>query len=100
MTRQLEQKGEDRAARRNTAALRAIKGGLASTLSRSGYDLRGFSYKDRGYDHLLVLKCDRAGDPRVAFVGADSLAGTFVKAMRLADRGKLVFRADQYAGPN
>lgn len=100
MTRQLEQSGEDRASRRNAAALRALRGGLTSTLGRAGYTLQGFSYKDRGYDHLIVLRCEFKGAPMVAFVGADSLAGTLVKAMRLAERGKLVFRADRYAGTN
>jgi hypothetical protein len=96
MTRQLEQGREDKTSRQTKAAYRALKGGLHNALERSGYVLVGFSYKDRGYDELLVLKVLKGPDSLVCFVGADSLAGLFVKALRMAEQGKLVFREDKY----
>jgi hypothetical protein len=98
MSRQLEQDGEEKRERERHAATKALHGGLAQAVARSGAEFVGFSYKDRGYDHLVVIKVRLAGRSQVAFVGADSLPGTLVKAMRLAARDKLVYREDKYVG--
>lgn len=99
MSRQLEQVAEDRSARRHQEIVIAVEYGLAAAVERSGGILTGFTIKYRVPDCIMVVKAVLAGRPQVAFVGSDDLGGCLVKAVRLGNSDKLIWRADQYVGP-
>jgi hypothetical protein len=69
---------------------------LEESVARAGGVLRGFAYKDRGGDCLLVLKAEVSGKMMVAFVGSDNLGSLLVKAVRLAGRDELRWKEDVY----
>ncbi|GAH44249.1 unnamed protein product [marine sediment metagenome] len=65
-------------------------------MANAGGVLLGFAFKDRGHDTLMVLKADMGGESQVAFVGAEDLGSLFIKAVKLANAGKLVWKEDAY----
>ncbi len=97
MSRQLEQRMEDRNSNERKKLLLAVYGGLDSAVSQAGGNLTGLTIKFSGVDCLLVVKARFPAGPVVAFVGADDLAGCFIKATREAGSDALRWRADKYA---
>lgn len=97
MSRQLDQKIEDRARRAKESALLALYGGLEDAISHAGGELTGFSVKLRGYDTLMTVRALFPAGAQVAFVGAEDLPAVFVKAMKEGKRDELRWRGDTYA---
>lgn len=96
MSRQLEQAGEDKARRRAMKLARILDGELDSAIRRAGGELLGFSVRLEGWDCLLTLRVRLAGRRQIAFVGSETLGGALLKAVDLAKRDKLAFKADKY----
>lgn len=100
MSRQLEQKSEERFEKRKNEILIAVEFGLAQVIEASGGLYAGFAFKNRGSDCLLILKSVVDGIPQVSFVGSEDLGGCLIKACRLGRGEKLVWKADKYVGPS
>lgn len=96
MSRQLEQKMEERARREREQALLAIYGGLSDAVERAGGALSGFSAKMSDWDCLLVLRAEFPGGKMVAFVGAADLPNALIKAVREGKRDELRWKPDKW----
>jgi hypothetical protein len=96
MSRQLEQKIEERAARTKASVLLAVYGDLPRAISRAGGELTGFNIKYNPMDCLMVLKAVFPAGPQVAFVTSEDLPAVIVKAVREAKNDSLRWRADRY----
>lgn len=96
MSRQLEQKMEERVRRERSQLLLAVYGGLADAVERSGGILCGFSAKMSDYDCLIVLRADFPGGRMVAFVGAADLATALIKATREGKSDQLRWKPDKW----
>lgn len=96
MSRQLDQVQEERTARAHKALIRAIEFELQSSVALTGGVLTGFAVKIDDWQTLVTLKAVVDDVPSVAFVGADSLMGCILKAVREAKGGKLSWRADKW----
>jgi len=99
MTRQLDNENEERQARKDSAALSVLNGGLVAAVSRAGGELTGFTAKIDPVETLLVIKAEFPGGPMVAFCGSADLKSALVKAAREAARDNLRWKQDRYAGP-
>ena len=97
MSRQLEQHLEDKQAKRNNQALRAINGGLEDAVSYAGAELTGLNVKITPYEVLIVVKAKFPAGPMVAFCGAGDLCDALIKVMRDGRTDALRWRPDQYA---
>ena len=96
MSRQLEQKREEKQIRRDKLLVHAVEFGLEESVEALGATLTGFTVRYGPADCLLVLKT-RAGDSRqVSFVGAEDVASCLIKAVRQAKVDELVWRADKF----
>lgn len=78
------------------AAGRALDYELFGYLQHSGAVLRGLSVKIREEDVLLTLRLFVDGEAMVAFIGAETMSETFLKAVRMAKNDKLTLQADKY----
>lgn len=96
MSRQLEQVREDRLAREEKEALRAVYGGLVDAVGHSGGLLTGFSVKTSDVECLITLRVVLGGSGKIAFVVSDSFANALRKAVRLGNRDMLLYKADRY----
>lgn len=96
MSRQLEAKIEQRAAKLQDAAMLAIYGGLDDAVSYAGGELAGFSVRLGVDECLMTLRAEFPGGRMVSFVGGEGLPEVFVKASREARGDKLKWRADGY----
>lgn len=96
MSRQLDQAQEERTARANKALVRAVDFELQSAVALTGGVLTGFAVKIDDWQTLVTLKALVNDVPSVAFVGADSLKGCLLKAVREARSDKLSWRADKW----
>lgn len=96
MSRQLEQGGEDRQKRQDSALVRAIQFELQGTVAHNGYELLGFSVRLDEWETLITLRAMTDGGRVVAFVGGETLAGAIVKAVREGKRDKLKWRPDKW----
>lgn len=96
MTRQLEVATEERRAKRNRLIVAAVEYDLTRAVERSGAILLGFSVKLGPVDTLLTVRVELAGRPQVAFIGAADLGTCFIKAVGLAKRDKLEYRASKF----
>lgn len=98
MSRQLEQQIEERTAKRHANIVRAVEYALQGGVERSGGEYLGFSYKHSPGEGLLVIRAVFPAGLQVAFVGSEDLGGCLVKAVNLANRDGLRWRADKYVG--
>lgn len=98
MSRQLEAAGEQRGARRIVLLEKTLGGGLVDVLQHQGVELLGFAAKWDAWDCLITLRADVDGVRSVAFVGSDTLINCLVKCGTDANREKLRWRPDKYAG--
>lgn len=99
MSRQLEQRTEERQSRRERQIVRAIEFELEKAVGATGRLLTGFSAKGISGDCLLVLRAEADGHAEVAFVGGEDLGAALAKAVREGFRNGLRWRPDRYAGP-
>lgn len=97
MTRQLEQIQEQRQAKSDRQLVAAVEFDLVGSVAHTGGVLQGFSVKLEDEDCLLILRATVAGRSQVSFVGSDSLANAFRKAVREAKRDRLKWKEDKYA---
>lgn len=97
MSRQLDQKQEDRARARMVRLSAACDGALMGAVEHSGGILLGMSVKFETYDTLLTLRAEFPGGRMVAFVGGDSLGSALLKVVREGRRDGLKWRQDRYA---
>jgi hypothetical protein len=96
MTRQLEQKNEDRLARRRLLLEKATIGGLESAVERAGGELLGISVKFHSYEVLVTLRAMFPAGKMVGFVGAADLCSALIKAANMAGRDEIRWRADRW----
>lgn len=97
MSRQLEQAWEEKGRRRREELVKTVEYGLKQAVEHSGAIFTGFAYKDRGTDHLIILKGVLAGRAQVAFVASEDLGQALCKAARLGRSDQLRWRADKYS---
>jgi hypothetical protein len=100
MSRQLDQKVEERVDRRNKAVIRALEFELAGSLETTGITLLGLSMRWDAWDCLITLRADINGEMSVAFVGSDTPINAIVKCVRDTQRMGLKWKADKYKKPN
>lgn len=98
MSRQLDQKREDRQSLRQERVGKALCGGLDGALHRSGHEFRGFTVRVGPIETLVVVKASVGKADLVAFVGSSSPADALIKAWNLAVQDKLRWREDRYGG--
>lgn len=82
--------------RKLEAVYRALEFELAGSVEAGGSILIGLSAKMSAWDCLLTLRAVQGGDKVVCFVGSDSLANCFLKAVRDAQQDMLRWKPDQY----
>lgn len=96
MTRQLEGKAEEKAAKRAHTLAMVLDGALVDSLESYGVELLGFSI---GYNFgacRLVIRVDTGGDRRVGFVYSDTIVGCFLRAYSQVQNDEMVWQVDQY----
>lgn len=98
MSRQLEQELESTARRKQIRLAHAVDFGLERAVQQKGRLFYGLTFRHRPADALIVLKSTVGGVREVAFVGAVSLSEALLKAVRLAEAGKLGWREDKFTG--
>lgn len=64
---------------------------------KTGATLRGFSFRLKEDDCLLVVKVTRDGVPEVVFVSSSSPMGCMRKWLRMIDSGDIKYLPDRYA---
>ena len=96
MSRQLDQKGEEREAERRKALVRALEFGLVDALNDHSILLLGFSFKYDLFNCLMTIKAVVENVTSVAFIGSDTVINCIVKADREAHQGRLYWRPDKY----
>lgn len=99
MSRQLEAAREQKRAKRDSAVLLAVGGGLELALAQNGMHMTGMNVILRGESVMGVVKVFEDGVHKVAFVGAEDIEGLFIKAYREAVSDKLRWKEDKYRGP-
>jgi len=97
MSRQLDAKQEQRAAKRRLALERALDYGIPGAIEMSGGTLLGFTVRYDSFDCLIVLKAAFGKDARVCFVGSDTLTNCILKCERDASHDRLKWVQDKYA---
>ena len=97
MSRQLEQKSEDRGRAKMVRLKAACDGALTGAVEHSGGILLGMSVKFDPYEVLVTLRAEFPGGRMVAFVGGDSLSSCLLKVVREGRRDGLKWRPDRYA---
>lgn len=100
MTRHLDAQVEERQAKQDLALLKAVHFELQGTVAHNGYELLGFSVRLDEWETLITLRAMGEGERLVAFVGAETLAMAFTKAVREGKRDKLVWRVDKWHRPS
>lgn len=96
MSRQLDQKTEERETARRKALVRALDFGIVGALESQGIELLGFAFKYDAFNCLMTIKAFTGGVQSVAFIGSDTLINTILKAESEARRGTLRWRPDKY----
>lgn len=96
MSRQLEQKLEDRQAQRVAALVTALEYGIVGALESQGDIFLGFAIRYAETSCLLTIKGIVEGEHSVAFVGSDSMANCILKTAQDARNGRLRWRQDKY----
>lgn len=96
MSRQLEQKGEDRKSKRNATIVNILDSGLADALDAAQIELLGFAVRYDAWHCLMTIKGDIGGVRSVCFVGSESIAGCILRAHSDARHGALKWREDKY----
>jgi hypothetical protein len=96
MSRQLDQKREERQSRLDGLLVAALEFALIGSCSDSGADLVGLSIRFAEADYLMTLRAEIEGVRQVAFVGSEDLPSVFRKAVNEANRGNLNWREDNY----
>lgn len=99
MSRQLDQKAEDRELKRREALIKALEFGLVDALENHNILLLGFSFKYDLFNCLMTIKAVVKNVTCVAFVGSDTVINCIVKADREAHQGRLHWRPDKYHQP-
>lgn len=82
--------------RKLEAVYRALDFELAGSIEAGGSILIGLSAKMSAWDCLLTIRAVQGGERVVCFVGSDSLANCFLKAVRDAQNDMLRWRADKF----
>lgn len=98
MSRQLEQHWEEARKKRDLGIVAAVEFGLVAAVERSGAEFYGFAARVNPSECLLTIKVSLAGRRQVAFVGSDTLGSALLKAVRLGNTDKLIYKDDMYAG--
>ena len=96
MSRQKEIDGEERAAARRIALVKALEYNLVDALHNQGATLLGFALRYDEFSCLMTLKVDINGVKCVAFVGSDTMMNCILKADAEAAGNRLKWKADKY----
>lgn len=100
MSRQLEQKQEERAAQRRLQLEKALEFELAGSIEASGYTFLGFTVRYRVDDAFIVLKATTGDKSYVSFIGSDTIANGLLKCVREAKQDTLRWKEDKYQKSN
>lgn len=96
MTRQLEQKKEQKEAARRDQIVKVLEYGLAGALENQGIQLVGVAIRYDAWDCLMTIKVEVGNRIEVCFVGSDSMMNCFLKAYSEARNGRLKWRPCKY----
>ena len=97
MSRQLDKKSEDAAAKKAQRLVKALDYGLVEHLDIHGALLTGLAIKHDASFCLLTIKAIVGGMGMVAFVGSDTIVNCVLKADRDAATDELHWKPDKYA---
>jgi len=96
MSRQAEQKREQRETKRRDRLVRALSFNLVDTLQAQGMNLLGLSITyDEAYCSL-VLKAECEGKRFVSFLASDGIVNVLILADSMATRNALKWGKDKY----
>lgn len=96
MSRQLDQKLEERDTAKRDALYKALEYSLPGALEHQGIELRGFTIVYNPYSCRIVIKGIRQGEWIVAFAYSDTMTGCLLSATAAAARGSLSWGKDKY----
>lgn len=96
MSRQLEQKVEERETAKRDQLVKVLDYGLVGALESQGIELLGFAFKYDAWNCLMTIKATVSDTRSVAFVGSDTLINCILKAHSEARNSRLKWRADKY----
>lgn len=96
MSRQLDQKIEERETARRGALVKALDFGIVGALESQGIELLGFAFKYDDFNCLMTIKAVIGAKKSVAFIGSDTVINCILKCQSAARNDALKWRADQY----
>lgn len=96
MSRQLEQKSEQKTTAKRELLVKVLDYGLVGALEATGIELIGFSFTYDAWACLMTIRADRGGRRDVCHVGSDTVINTFIKAYHDARGDRLVWKACKY----
>lgn len=96
MTRQLDQKKEQKQAARRDQIVKVLEYGLVGALENQGIQLVGIAIRYDAWDVLMTIKAEVGARREVCFVGSDTITNCFLKAHSEARNGRLKWRPDKY----
>lgn len=96
MSRQLEQKQEQKTSAKRDLLVKVLDYGLVGSLENQGIELLGFSFKYDAWSCLMTIRGQLGDTKSVCFVGSDTVINTFLKAYADSRSDRLCWRADKY----
>jgi hypothetical protein len=96
MSRQLEQKLEERDTKKRDALFKALEYGLPGALEFQGISLRGVAIRYSAFDCLMTIKAYVGEKPKVSFISSDTMVNCILAADAAARRGSLTWSKDKY----
>lgn len=96
MSRQLDEKAEERERARRLALVKALEFELVDTIHSLGGELRGFAIKYDDVSCLLTLKADFNETRRVSFIYSDTMMNCVISATRAGANNRLTWQLDKY----
>lgn len=96
MVKQTVKLQEAPASRRAVALEELLDTGLAGAIAYAGAELTGFSMKVGAVDSLVTLRALFPAGHMIAWVGADSMAETLLKSVRLIKSSDIRWHPDRY----
>jgi hypothetical protein len=96
MTRQLENKEEQRASSKRLQLEKALEHGIVDALESKGIILQGLAFKYDAWNCLMTIKAYIGSTRQVCFIGSDSVINCILKAYSDAKNDRLHWKVDKY----
>lgn len=96
MSRQVEQKLEDRQALRRASLERALDYGIPGALEANGDELLGIAIRYEPTSCLMTIKAIVEGTRSVAFIGSDTMVNCVLKGEMDLRNHRMRWRPDKY----